>query len=379
MHLDEFIKTLYDCVTGSSADSVVALLNDNETLVKDQGWKILTLLTEIALEQVLDENGKENFKTLLAYMVSNCNSKEILFGLLEMCQAFTSPSLFLLVLPHLTETVLLLPLKRVSLDIILDTASSHVKGIPWLEEYCITVSDAGQLNSTHSNSVVELLTCVEKIITELASPLWDAHSSVYEAKHRDMFVDFLLKLLHFPLLYLYNDNQLVASCCNRAIELLSMIVPTFSNLLRLPTSQSTRFTGGNTLQTPAYHALAQTSKVSGIAHLLYLVFCEHETDNQFPCVYTGAHRLTMLLPFLNDFYCQSTNSVVVYKTQKLLGSLLKSVPDSSLHEELCSLPELRSFIPYSYHCMQYCELEPLRKAASELLNTFLVKISVKSK
>lgn len=373
---------LYQCVVdGRDAKSTLSILKCNNTVVKEQGWQILASIVEDIGDADLSNQGKTTLSIILNYLVDHGNAKEVLFSLLEACQAFRSTSLFLLVLPGLTQTVLHLPLRQLSLDIILETVSSHIKGISWLEDYYLTVTNTegvDQLVANDQGAISELLYCSKSIIMELVVPVWEGFSSQCTTAHRELFINFLLKLFHYPLLYIHMNNHSVSDCCSAILELIQQLIPTFSTLLEDRTdSQSTHFTTDQISQEPAKCALVETTTNPGIGNLCYMVFFENSTINYFPCVFTNIHRLSMLLPFLNSLYSLSSNPVVLNKTQRLIQFLISSVPDSSMDGDMsCSL-HFRSFVSYSHWCMQYCDLSPLRKTASDLLKLFHQKLTPK--
>lgn len=366
--LDGNYTTVYDLCNGPDVQDVLA----------DDCWYFLPMVCE-NLPEELSDNQKNSLRTLLDKLVAVGNPKELLYVLLEPCEAFKSTSLFLTLLPYLERTLEKINVEKNSMDIVLNTIYSHVKCIPCDMDCSIVQTDDGnQVQDVSSEAVQGIIHCIESIMKELLLPFLHHSRSKLNPNQVHLICDFLLKTMSYPLLYIY-PNDVCLQCCKLVMDCLTLLTPTLSTLYSSEAGVEEIFAPGSLIPNAPELAMNETAVEPGLGNLGYLVLCESLNGQSFPKVFATQHRMRVMLPSIHRLLIRSSHPVVLYKALSMANLLLQGFAKASVEQDFMELPTFRSFIPFCHWSMQFSQLLPLRRLASSVHSLLINALSVKSK
>lgn len=356
----------------------VFLQPDVLSFAEENSWSI----TSAMLEKLADQFSTDQLLSLdflLDKLVQYGKPKEMVFALLECCQAFHSTQLFTTAITHLSHVLMKLPISQSSLDIVTESVHSHIKGMPWTtfgEGYQLVEADDEDsgVKVLNTDSVIDIASVVSAICQQLIVPLSNHWKEQLNGHHKDVLIQFLLKLLNYPLLYIFHQDLIstITECFDQVHNCLKRFVPTLTTLFKEDHTRLTTFTMDNLLASPRSNALVEDDDQAGLANLAYMILCKNY--DSFPQVYTHQYRFILLLPYLSKLTTMATDSIVNFKTQALVMQITNNIEDMSIDTELAQMAAFRGLISYCYWCMQYAEINCLRKKAMLIFKTLHGKL-----
>jgi len=377
---DILVEELCSLVISKKVPEALSLLEKSgQEYLADHNWTLLPGFCIRISSCKSEDYDLSDALIIIDNLLTASSPKELVFILLECCEAFRGRSLFRDLVSRLQTSLMQLKTNQYSLDIILGTLYGNiVVNDALLTEYKTIASETDEtLMKIQGKESLNHLLGLIKIVSDFMVALVDPIVTAGDAQNQGHMVEYVLRILNYPLLYVHMDDDVF-----EAVTVLANIIASFKpNLFEeLLTPSRNDYDAGSMEPNPIQQArMSEKSDPCALGNLCHALLVHRVTPLWVPEVYSACYRFRVLLPTVSSLWPRSSNHAVMCKALELLEEMMKSINALSLDSFMMDLAEFKGMFSFLFYAMQFCELLPLRRKAAELLRTVLVRMSQSGK